>query len=197
MPQIINLGFYSRDFTQIHHAKALRTHVKTAIENTVNMPYHWDMIEELIEVNRAQIEHRATWMGLIYDEMVKAGVDAEAIIRRAIKRCGRIHGENIKKRCADPENLEVFRSAFLTDLVTNTFDVNPINSGKDSLSINFNYCALVQAWKKLGFDDKTCAVLCDMAMEGDRSIAEVMGYQFELGQTIAQGCPDCKLRFSK
>ena len=153
--------------------------------------------EELAEVNRAQIEHRATWMALIYDEMVKAGIDAEPIIMRAIKRCGRIHGENIRERCADVNNLESFKGAFLTGLVRQTFDVNPVSGDKDSLSISFNYCALVNAWKKLGLDDKTCALLCDMAMEGDRSIAEVMGYQFELGQTIAQGCPDCKLRFSK
>jgi len=66
-----------------------------------------------------------------------------------------------------------------------------------SLNIDFHFCALVNAWKKLGLDDKTCALLCDMAMDGDRSIAEVMGLQFELGRTIAQGCPDCQLRFRK
>ena len=155
------------------------------------------MTEELAEVNRAQIEHRAAWMGLIYDEMIKAGVDAEAIIRRAVKRCGKIHGGNIREKCADPQNMEDFRKAFLTGLVEKTFDVNPVSGDSVSLGIKFNYCALVQAWKKLGFDDKTCALLCDIAMEGDRGIAEVMGYQFELGQTIAQGCPDCSLRFSK
>jgi len=154
-------------------------------------------VDEIAEVNRAQIEHRATWMGLIYDEMIKAGIDGETIIRRAIKRCGRIHGENIKKRCADPKNFEDFKKAFLSDLVKKTFDVDPVYGDAASLSINFNYCALVNAWKKLGFDDKTCALLCDMAMDGDRSIAEVMGLQFELGQTIAQGCPACALRFKK
>jgi len=160
-------------------------------------------IEELAEVNRAQIEHRATWMGLIYDEMVKAGIDAEAIIRRAIKRCGRIHGERIKERCADPKSLEDFQRAFLTDLGKKTFDANIANNDNasdktgDSFSIDFHYCALVNAWKKLGFDSKTCELLCDMAMDGDRNIAEVMGLQFDLGRTIAQGCPDCKLRFAK
>ena len=154
-------------------------------------------IDELAEVNRAQIEHRATWMGLIYDEMVKAGIDAETIIRRAIKRCGRIHGEQVKKRCADPKNIEDFKKAFLTEIGKKTFDANIADGDGASLSIDFHYCALVNAWKKLGFDKKTCELLCDMAMDGDRSIAEVMGLQFELGRTIAQGCPDCKLRFGK
>jgi len=155
------------------------------------------MSDEIAEVNRAQIEHRATWMGLIYDEMVKAGIDAEIIIRRAIKRCGRIRGEQLKKRCADPKNLEDFKKAFLSDITKKTFDASLVNGDETSVDIDFHYCALVNAWKKLGFDGKTCELLCDMAMEGDRSMAEVMELQFHLGKTIAQGCPTCELRFRK
>ncbi|MDR1955997.1 MAG: L-2-amino-thiazoline-4-carboxylic acid hydrolase, partial [Treponema sp.] len=59
--------------------------------------------DECGAVNRAQIEHRATWMALIYEELVHAGIDAEPIIRRAIKRCGRIQGERLKARCGDPQ----------------------------------------------------------------------------------------------
>jgi hypothetical protein len=153
--------------------------------------------DEIGAVNRAQIEHRATWMGLIYDEMVKAGVNAEPIIRRAIKRCGRIHGENIKKNCANPNSCEDFRRAFLSDLVIKTFTMEPIKAGSDHLDVDFHYCALVSAWQKLGFDDKTCDLLCDMAMDGDRGIAEVMGLTLDLNETIARGCADCKLRFHK
>jgi hypothetical protein len=154
-------------------------------------------IDELAEVNRAQIEHRAMWMGLIYDEMVKAGIDAVPIIRRAIERCGRIRGEQLKKRCADPKNLEDFKKAFLSDLVKKTFDADLVSGDKASVNIDFHYCALVSAWKKIGLDDKTCELLCDMAMEGDRSMAELMELQFALGKTIAQGCPNCELRFKK
>ena len=164
------------------------------MSNIKNLP---NSVDEAAEVNRAQIEHRATWMGLIYDEMVKAGLDAESIIRRAIKRCGQFHGENIKKRCADPNNCEDFRKVFLSDLVVKTFDMRPINADRNSLKVDFHYCALVSAWQKLGFDDKTCELLCDMAMDGDRGIAEVMGLKFELGEVIAKGCPDCKLHFQK
>jgi len=154
-------------------------------------------IDEITEVNRAQIEHRAMWMGLIYDEMVKAGIDAIPIIRRAIKRCGQIRGEQLKKRCADPNNLEDFKKAFLSDLVKKTFDAKLVSGDKDSVNIDFHYCALVDAWKKIGLDDKTRELLCDMAMEGDRSMAELMELQFDLGKTIAQGCPNCELRFKK
>jgi len=154
-------------------------------------------VDEVIAVNRTAIEHRATWMGLIYDEMVKAGIDAEPIIRRAIKRCGNIHGENIKNRCANPDNCEDFRKAFLGDLNLKTFDMHPVSANNDSLSADFHYCALISAWQKLGFDDKTCDLLCDMAMDGDRGIAEVMGLTLSLDETIARGCSACKLRFRK
>ena len=161
------------------------------IKNTANQA------DEVTKVNRAQIEHRATWMGLIYDEMKKAGLDAEGIIRKAIKRCGRIAGENIRKNCADPNSCADFRGLFLTDLVVKTFDMRPINADRDNLKTEFHYCALVSAWQKLGFDDATCALLCDMAMDGDRGIAEAMGLKFDLGNTIAQACPECKLHFHK
>lgn len=81
-----------------------------------------------------------------------------------------------------------------------TFDADIVNGGEsrrktgDSFAIDFHYCALVKVWKKLGFDDKTCALLCDIAMDGDRGIAEVMELRLEFGRTIEQGCPNCALK---
>jgi sulfur relay (sulfurtransferase) complex TusBCD TusD component (DsrE family) len=72
-----------------------------------------------------------------------------------------------------------------------------ISADKDNVKTSFHYCALVSAWQKLGFDDETCALLCDMAMDGDRGIAEAMSYKLNLTDTIARGCPDCKLHFHK
>lgn len=157
-------------------------------------------VEPIVDVNRAQIEHRATWMGLIYDEMVKAGIDAEPIIRRAIKRCGLMHGANFRAQCPDPENCEDFKNAFLGDeskVGPQSFHMTDIQADHDNVTVNFHYCALCSAWKKLGFDDKTCELLCDMAMDGDRGIAEAMGLKLDLTDTIAKGCPTCRLHFHK
>lgn len=149
------------------------------------------------DVNRAQIEHRATWMGLIYDELVQAGADAESVLRRAINRCGRIHGEGLRKKCGDSQDCRDFKNVFLSGLVIDTFVMRPITADADTLDVDFHYCPLVSAWQKLGFDDETCALLCDIAMEGDRGIAETMGLTLDLQETIAQGCSDCKLRFHR
>ena len=72
--------------------------------------------DEQANINRAAIEHRATWMGLIYDEFRKAGIDPEPIFRKAIRKCGNIHGENFKAACSDPEDCRDFAKVFLNDL---------------------------------------------------------------------------------
>lgn len=155
-------------------------------------------VEEKIDINRAQIEHRATWMSLIFDEMRKAGVpDAEQIVRKAIVRTGNFHGLSFRKQCEDPENCTQFKDAFLTDIGVKTFNMDGINADRDNVYVDFHYCALVNAWKKQGFDDETIALLCDMAMDGDRGIAQSMGLTLDLGDTIAKGCATCKLHFKK
>ena len=55
----------------------------------------------------------------------------------------------------------------------------------------------MNAWKKLGLDDEKIALFCDIAMDGDRGIAESMGITLDLGDTIAKGCASCKLHFHK
>ena len=64
--------------------------------------------DEQANINRAAIEHRATWMGLIYDELKKDGIDPEPAFRRAIKRCGNIHGANFKAACSNPDDCRDF-----------------------------------------------------------------------------------------
>ena len=57
--------------------------------------------ERETQINRNAIGHRAAWMGLIYDEAVKAGVDIEDVMRKAIARRGEKDGEKFRSRCED------------------------------------------------------------------------------------------------
>ena len=129
-------------------------------------------------------------------EMEKAGYDAEKVTRAAVKQTGLMHG-GILKDISASDNLPDFKDAFLTEDGINNFEMDIKTLLDNELYVEFNYCALVEAWKKLGIEDEKIALLCDIAMDGDRGIAESMGYDFELGNTIAQGCKTCNIRFLK
>ncbi len=106
-------------------------------------------VDAIVDVNRAQIEHRATWMGLIFDEMRKAGVaDAEQIVRRAIRRCGQFHGKrNFHDVMEDKSSCVDFDKVFQTGVGPDTFNMKNFSSDADNMKVEFNYCALVSAWQ--------------------------------------------------
>jgi hypothetical protein len=75
------------------------------VDGITNKP---NIHEDKIDLARMCIEHRATWMALTYEEMEKAGVDAEKLTRAAVSRCGLMHGAGIKSRCSNPDDVSVF-----------------------------------------------------------------------------------------
>ena len=151
--------------------------------------------DEKVNVNRNAIEHRAAWMGLIYEAAKKAGADAEAIVREAVSKTGCLHGEAFKGRIRGPVDAASFADAFLNPLGTGTFEMEVTENTPDALAIRFHYCPLVAGWEKAGIPAEDVPTLCDIAMDGDRQIAETVGLGFELGHTIADGQPVCELRF--
>lgn len=166
------------------------------MKKIVNNPSIID--DEKVNLVRAAIEHRATWMGLMYLEAKKNGCDAEKITRAAIRKTGHIHGKRIKDSLADPTDMTYFKEAFLTPIVLKNFEMDVKELDDENLVVEFNYCPLVSAWQKIGInDEETLEFLCDAAMDGDRGIAEVMGLNFVLTDTIAKGCETCKLHFYK
>lgn len=149
--------------------------------------------EEIVAINRAAIEHRATWMGLIYDQAVRSDVgNADEIVREAIGKTGSIHGGRYRAMLKNASDCEEFSHVFLPELVRKTFD-QEVQASPNELNVVFHYCPLVSAWRKLGFSDERIAKLCDLAMEGDRKIAEANDMAFELKSTIADGAAACRL----
>ena len=93
-----------------------------------------------------------------------------------------------------PADQKLFREETAGKVVVmgrKTFEKEIIEMKESEVLVDFHYCPLLTAWKKLGFDDETCALFCDIAMDGDRGIAEGMGLQLDLTETLAEGCPIC------
>ena len=139
---------------------------------------------------RGAVEHRATWMALLYDQAKKQGADAE-------KMC-HIHGDNMyKPQCEDPESAADFGKAFFSGQGAKNMEIDVLEATHDDLVAEFHQCPLVQAWEKLGYEGKELELLCDMAMDGDRGIADQMGLTLDITKTIAAGDGCCHLHFHK
>ena len=153
--------------------------------------------DSVVNVNRAAIEHRATWMGLTYEAAKEARIDGEPILRHAVSRTGCLHGSLIAAKLKPPFSMKAFGEAFLSPAAIKTFEMEFKAKSERRLEIRFHYCPLVAGWMKAGIDDETIETLCDIAMDGDRNIAETTGVGFALGKTIAAGDDICEVDFFK
>jgi hypothetical protein len=153
--------------------------------------------DDKVNINRNAIEHRATWMGLSYEAARESGVDGEKVMRSAVAQTGCLHGALIKDKLNEPVKLSEFADIFLTPLGIKTFEMEIKSKTEDNLEIRFHYCPLVSGWLKAGIPVKDIPRLCDIAMEGDRNIAKMVGVGFFLGKTIASGNHTCEIDFYK
>ena len=145
---------------------------------------------------RGAFEHRAAWMYLLLDEARKNGLSWDDFARKGIFRCGLYHGETkIKENCPDYEDLREFFKPFLPEETQKVFEAEVLKVEKDELVVDFHYCPLVAAWQKLGCSQEDIEQLCDIAMDGDRGIAEECGLAITIHSKIAEGDDICKISF--
>lgn len=145
---------------------------------------------------RGTLEHRATWLYLLLKEAEKTGIEWEKIGYPAIRQCGHLQGKDLAGT-EDSASLKKLKKKLFTKAAQMVFDMKIIESSDSILSIDFGYCPLVSAWQKLGCTDNEIERLCDIAMEGDRGIAESFGGRLQLGDTISKGGKKCEIRFIK
>ncbi len=150
----------------------------------------------VIKAVREQLEHRALWMYLLCDEAQKKGLTWEDFAPAAIHRCGLYQGGNLVQK-GGTQSLRGLKKALFNLPARMVFEMKIQNCTDDALDIDFHYCPLVKAWQKQGCTDDEIARLCDMAMCGDRGIAESYGCELLLPQTIANGADTCQIRFRR
>lgn len=142
----------------------------------------------------ACIEHRATWFYFMLNEAMKAGLDME-FAHKAIMQCGCFHAQT---KWPKTDSLKEFAEVFANDNVVNMFEMEIKENTEEAMKIDFHYCPLVNAWKKLTNDEKLIADMCDIAMDGDRGIvSQYENFEFHLGKTIAKGDPVCEITVSR
>jgi len=146
---------------------------------------------------RGMFEHRAEWLYLLLDEARKRGLEWEEFASAAIFRCGRFHGEALAGGAAGDKGLLTLRKKLFSGMGRRVFEMKVLESDAYLLAVEFRYCPLVSAWRKLGASDADIGKLCDIAMRGDAGIAAAFGARLELGEVIAKGGRVCRLRFEQ
>lgn len=150
----------------------------------------------IIVAVREQLEHRATWLWLLCDEARKRGLDPKDFGSDAVKRCGLFQGAGLVEK-GGTDSLKGLKKTLFTKPAQWVFEMDVINTTDDVLELKFHYCPLVKAWQKCGCSDEDIAMLCDIAMCGDRGIGEMYDSVLDLPKTIANGDDVCHLRYHK
>ena len=148
-------------------------------------------------VRRAAIEQRGKWAAGFYVAAREEGIDLEPIMRKAIHKIGVEGGQGEKAKYFNNEKVTAsgYAHYFTEKALSETFEKSLDYDTEDEAVVTLHYFALLAAWQKMGLSDEDCAKLCDIAMEGDRGIAEGAGLDFELEGTLAEGCKCCTLRY--
>ena len=150
----------------------------------------------ILRAVRGTLEHRAAWLYLLLKEAQTRGIAWEEVGRPAIRACGTMHGRKLVHD-GGTRSLRGLKKTLFTLPARWVFEMRILEATDHRLAIDFGHCPLVAAWQKLGCTDEEIARLCDIAMEGDRGIAQTFGAELVLEGTIAAGDDRCRIRFSK
>jgi hypothetical protein len=130
---------------------------------------------------QASFENRAILYYLIFDELRKEIGEERAkdLLKRAIYR----RGEQVGQQFAPfaPRDLAGLKEAFLGIIPDEgrLFAPEVMHCEPESLEIHLNHCPLKDAWEKLGLDDRTKTLMCEIAGEIDKGTFEGAGFAFE------------------
>jgi hypothetical protein len=145
---------------------------------------------EMNEKIRAAIKDRATWFALLYRAFKEALPEKEVqrLARKAIFEFGQLKAKK------DPQEFspEVWVQKHADKGSALVFD-SDIEIHSDYAVQQMKSCPLVEAWQEIGCSEKEIALLCDIAMEGDRGRAAAHGVEMVLNQTIGKGDLCCRL----
>jgi hypothetical protein len=165
-------------------------------EKISSIENHSKINNKIIQGIRELLEHRATWLYLLIDEAEKRGIDTDDFTKSAILRCGCFQGSQLTAK-AGTKSLKGLKKTLFTLPARMVFEMKILECTDDRLDIDFHYCPLVAAWQAQGATNAQIVRLCDIAMQGDRGIADSFGCELELGETIAKGFSKCQISFKR
>lgn len=149
---------------------------------------------ELRDTVRDAIEDRAVWFYLLLKELNNGGEIKETeFAKNAIFKFGKLKGEDM----APAETPEQWAKKLITKTAQMVFEQDLVEASNDKAVLEFSYCPLVEAWKKLGATSKEVSNLCKMARCGDFGRIAPFPLNLEFESIIADGDAKCRLVVTK
>ncbi|MGB9868016.1 MAG: L-2-amino-thiazoline-4-carboxylic acid hydrolase [Bacillota bacterium] len=146
--------------------------------------------QEFTGAIRAAIEDRAKWFFLLLKHAKDLGCNVEEVAKRAITEFGIMKGQAIGK-ASDAKQLA---QAILSGPPNHAFAMDPVKLEEEESVIRFNYCPLVEAWRKLGCSPQEVAQLCKLARYGDYAMVGCfLHLSLEFKALIAEGQNYCEI----
>lgn len=158
--------------------------------DAVEKQAHAFTANELRDAVRAAIEDRATWFYLLLKELNGGAViEEQGFASEAVFRFGQMKGEAMKPARTPVEWAE----KLISPVGRLVFEQVLVEKGEDRAVLEFSYCPLVQAWRKLGASSDEIARLCRMARCGDHGRISPFDLELKFEKLLAEGDDRCRL----
>ena len=113
-------------------------------------------------------------------------------------RCGKMDGQAYRDAASDPASVkEIIQTRFANEMGQASFCQKDITATEEAGMVHCCFCPLVDAWQKMALPQDRIELLCDIAMDGDRAILDLLGFSMELPCTLAHGDPTCTMHYSR
>lgn len=149
--------------------------------------------DEFTTAVRGAIEDRAKWLFLFWKYAKDKGMEFDEVAQKAINAFGEMKGKAVKKA----DNAQDFALAIFSGPAKEAFEMEAVKLEEKESIIKFKYCALVEAWKKLGASPEEIANLCRLARFGDYGMVSCFPeLKLEFKQLLSEGQDCCEMVIS-
>ncbi len=149
--------------------------------------------DETVKRVRGAIADRARYLACLYRSFARAlpPEEAESRSREAIREYGRIRAARDGESMS-PEKWVETHLAQMGDIFE-----SQIEKHDDYSEMRMYYCPLLEEWKQMGCSPEEQDLLCDIAMELDRSRAASHGLQCRIPKRLGKGDAYCSVLLSR
>ncbi|WP_066496369.1 L-2-amino-thiazoline-4-carboxylic acid hydrolase [Abyssisolibacter fermentans] len=150
--------------------------------------------KEFTDAFRSAIEDRATWFYLLLNAAEELGGDPDKIAEIAITRFGKMKGKKMEDSLGRVTDAGDFVKKLSEGPAFNAFEMERVRFDEKQGELKFRYCALVEAWKKLGCSAEEISRLCKLASYGDFGVVSCFpSLNLEFKQLLANGDECCHM----